>query len=172
MEQNTQKSSMILKYAKRRYDGGPEIELIRSIERKQVIAYLNKIHNQESAPVQAEIQQETAESLAPVIDKIEPQAVEPQAEVPVESVAAGKEAVKAARKSKVLHALVLGPVEICIGLVGLMTAALAIFTFRKVNNPQLLKQGQTLLADCGQTLQKGIWDTFTTPVRVLKAAVA
>ncbi|HEY9686663.1 MAG TPA: hypothetical protein V6C52_06785 [Coleofasciculaceae cyanobacterium] len=154
MEQHKQKSSIILKYAKRRYDGGPEIDTIRSIERQQVVSYLNKLHKEAREQEEAK-----AAELAPT--------VEPQVETPVSG-----QPSASTRKSRVLHALVVGPVQVCIGLVGLMTAGLAIFTFRKVNNEQMVKQSQTLLNDCLGTFRKGLVDTLTTPIRVLKAAIA
>jgi hypothetical protein len=153
MEQHKQKSSIILKYAKRRYDGGPEIDTIRSIERQQVVSYLNKLHKEAKT-------QEEAKAAEPA------PAVEPQVETPVSG-----QPSASTRKSRVLHALMVGPVQVCIGLVGLMTAGLAIFTFRKVNNEQMLKQSKTLLNDCLGTFRKGLVDTLTTPVRVLKAAI-
>ena len=94
MEQNTQKSSIILKYAKRRYDGGPEIETIRSIEHQQVVSYLNKIR-----------QEQAAENPATTTETQVNKPTAPQTEA------------QANRKSKMLHALVIGPVQVCIGLV-------------------------------------------------------
>jgi hypothetical protein len=56
--------------------------------------------------------------------------------------------------------------------VGMMTAGLAIFTFHRLNNQPLLKQSKGVFADCWKTFGKGVLDTITTPVRVLKAATA
>jgi hypothetical protein len=158
MEQHKQKSSIILKYAKRRYDGGPEIETIRSIERQQVVSYLNKLHKENRAQEAAKIETQAAEP-APT--------VEPQVETPVSG-----QPSASTRKSRVLHALVVGPVQVCIGLVGLMTAGLALFTFKRVNNEPMLKQSKTLLNDCWGTFRKGLADTLTTPFRVVKAAIS
>ena len=155
MEQHKQHSSLILKYAKRRYDGGSEIELIRTIERKQMINHLNKLQSENSG------------LQAPGESPVKP---EPAPEQVVTQIS--KEEVATARKNKALQALVLGPVQLCVGTVGIMTALLAIVTFKRLNNETLLQQGQTLLADCLKTFNKGLLDTVTTPVRVLKAATA
>jgi hypothetical protein len=154
MEQRKQKTAMILKYAKRRYDGGPEVETIRTIERQQTLEQLNRLQNQQRVLEPAEL-------------KVEPAAVNTPAPVAAEPVSPAE-----AKRNKLLAAAALGPMEICVGTVGIMTATLAIITFRRLKNEELLNQSKTVLVDCLKTLRKGFIDTITTPVRVSKAALA
>lgn len=154
MEQRQQKSSMVLKYNKRRFDGGTEIEMIRTIERRNAIAQLERLSAQTATS--NPITEQPIISEQPVLQPPAPH--EEPAPVP--------------RKSRVLEATILGPMELSVGIVGIMTATLAIYTFHRLNNQPLLKQSQGVLRDCVKTFNKGIVDTLTTPVRVVKAAAA
>jgi hypothetical protein len=64
-----------------------------------------------------------------------------------------------------------GPLQLCIGVVGMLTAVLAIVTFRRANNQPMLDQSLIVFKDCRQTFFKGFLDCFTTPVRVVKAGL-
>jgi hypothetical protein len=155
MEQHQQKAALVLKYAKRRFDGGNEAELIRVIERQQDIDQLNKLFQHPesangmsfgfTAPLNAaatapEVQQQDAQQKA-----------------------------HRTRYSKLGDILVRGPLQICIGLVGILTAGLAIVTFRRQGNTLMLQQSQLVFGECVKSLHKGCWDTLTSPVKVLKA---
>ncbi len=156
MEERTQKSSLVLKYGKRRYDGGSEIELIRTIERRQAAAKLNQLQHQHMLEVQAHIEPNRQADLSPGV--VEGPAPVAQPVIPANS------------SDKVWQAWILGPMELSVGVVGMMTALLAIFTFRRLNNQALVKQSHGVFNDCLKTFGKGLLDTFTTPVRVLKVS--
>lgn len=143
-----QKPSTILKYNKRRFDGGFEIEQIRQIESQQAVARLNRLYQEKQA--------DTAQPCAPV--SINPP-VQPQAPKP-------------ARINKHLAAWIMGPLEICIGVVGILTSLLALFTFRQLNNAPMVQQSEHLLQDCVKTLKKGIIDTIIAPAKAIKALQA
>lgn len=152
MEQRQQKPALILKYAKRRFDGGSEIELIRSIE----VAQMNKLFNNPHG--------NTPNSFsAPLALAQNPMATQPQQPQPAP--------VKRTRKSRMLEAAIRGPLQLCIGVVGMLTAGLAIVTFRRADNEAMLKQSWQVFHDCRKTLQKGVLDCLNTPVRVIQAGL-
>jgi hypothetical protein len=153
MEQRQQKSALVLKYAKRRFDGGNEAELIRAIE----TANMNKLYNPQGSAMNPISQGFTAPlNLTP-----HPAAVAPTAAQPA----------KATRQSRMLEALLRGPLQVCIGVVGMLTASLAIVTFKRANNQHLLQQSWVVFHDCRKTLVKGFTDCLTTPARVLQAGL-
>jgi hypothetical protein len=150
MEKRQQKTAMILKYAKRRFDGGQEVDLIRAIERQNQTDQLGRMYGQPQ-----DLHAVTSSVSVPLA---------PAAAVQLENQpAAGP------KPSKVWEAVIMGPLQIAIGMVGMLTAGLAIVTFRRVQNEVMLQQGQLIFRDCAQTFRKGLWDTLTTPVRVVKA---
>lgn len=162
-EQRKQQASLILKYAKRRFDGGSEVEIIRNIERQHVLTQMNRMYRP------SELHMETAEATsvagkgaAAVCDQAAPDASGHAVTPDVAEL--GPE------RPRFLQALILGPMGLCIGTVGILTAALAIFTFKRLNNEALLRQSQVLWRDCLSTLRKGVVDTVTTPWRVLQVA--
>ena len=132
---------VVLKFAKRRYDGGTEIALINAIEKKRESA--------EFAQIQAKYMSTRPEGGAP---QPQPQPA-PAADQPKPS----------DRKTRVFQALVMGPLEICVGTVGMLTSLLAIVTFGYTKNPSLSQQSKTVFRDCVRTFFKGWLDTVTGP---------
>ena len=155
MEQHQEKTTLILKYAKRRFDGGNEAELIRAIERQQDVAQLNKLFGDNNGPGNVSVGINVPLNLTPQQSAQQP--VGPKQEF--------------GKRAKVRDAVIRGPLQVCIALVGLLTAGLAIMTFRKQQNSPMLEQSRVVFADCRKTLRKGLWDTVTTPVRVLKIVI-
>lgn len=156
MEQRQQKSAIVLKYAKRRFDGGNECDLIRAIERQQDVEQLNRAYSGAFTNMKTGF-------TAPL--NLAPQpaaAVPPTAEAPV----------KQGKRSKVMETLIRGPLQVCIGLVGMLTAGLAIVTFRRCHNEMMLQQSRAVFNDCVKAFRKGIWETCTSPVQVLKVALS
>lgn len=183
MERKQQKSSIILKYNKRRFDGGSEVEQIRQIEYKQAVAQLDKLYNGQpqldgtsalaprlSAPA-------AAPSLNPVLPVSQPVA-EPLPELnelnPVNELTAPplpEETRHQKRLKRVQEALLMGPLELCVGMVGMLTALLALLTFSRMKNEKLVGQSKAIFKDCLKTFNKGLLDTVAAPVKALKAAV-
>lgn len=153
MEQHQQKSAIILKYAKRRFDGGNECDLIRSIERQQDVEQLNRAYGGSGAFSNANTGFVAPLNLAPHAAPAPAKAAAP---------------VKKDKRTQLLEAAVRGPLQICIGVVGMLTAGLAIVTFRRTQNEAMLQQSNQVFSECLKALQKGVWESFTTPVRVLK----
>lgn len=153
MEKRQQQTAMILKYAKRRFDGGQEVDLIRAIERQNHTDQLSRMYGQPEGA--ATVNSGVTVPLAPA-DAVQLENMP----------AAGP------KPSRVWEAVIMGPLQIAIGAVGMLTACLAIVTFRRAQNEVMLQQGKLIFKDCAQTFRKGLWDTLTTPVRVFKASRA
>jgi hypothetical protein len=153
MEQGQQKAAVVLKYAKRRFDGGNEMDLINVIERQQDVDQLNKLYQPRS------VEGKHASFTAPL--SLMPNAVVAQPAVEQDKTAR-------VRYSKLGEIALRGPLQICIGLVGILTAGLAIMTFRRHRNDVMLAQSRLVLNECLKSLRKGCWDTLVSPVKVLK----
>lgn len=150
MEQRQQKSALILKYAKRRFDGGGEIDLIRSIE----VAQMNKLYNSPQTSINHSFS-------APLN----------LTATPTEAPKVQAQPVQRTPQSRMLEAAMRGPLQICIGVVGMLTASLAVITFKQAKNKPMQEQSWALFHDCRKGLQKGLVDCLTTPVRVVKAGL-
>lgn len=159
MEKRQEKSALVLKYGKRRYDGGNEIELIRAIERQKAMKQLNDLQKEHLVEVQADIAKQT------------------EAATPIQQDSASASPLQTASSTsdppiinkKLMEAFLLGPMELCIGSVGMLTATLGVIAFKHMQNEQLLAQSQVVFNDCWKTFKKGLLDSLTTPVRVFKA---
>ena len=144
MDKNTRKGkTKVLKFPKRRYDGGTEIELIKAIERKQKTTKFAEIKAQHMA-----MNQKNEKSMP----------IDPPK--------------KQTKKQKLFQAIMMGPLEIAIGLVGLLTTVLAVFTFTQFKNEAMAEQSRNVFDECLKTLSKGWFDTLTMPNKLLKAAVS
>lgn len=150
MEQHQQKPALVLKYAKRRFDGGSEIDLIRSIE----VAQMNKLYSGPQTSVNPSFSEPLNLAAAPVA------APQPQ-----------PQAIQRTRQSRMLEAAMRGPLQICIGVVGMLTASLAVITFKQAKNKPMQEQSWALFHDCRKGLQKGLVDCLTTPTRVVQAGL-
>lgn len=155
MEQGQEKSTIVLKYGKRRYDGGNEIELIRTIERQKALKQLNYLQKEHLNEVQQDLNQKAAEGQ----------------DNPIQKPAHAQHATPKTKKNRILEALLIGPMKICVGLVGILTSALAIVTFGQMKNEAMVEQSRTVLKDCFKTLKKGFFDCAAAPVRACKAAI-
>ena len=65
----------------------------------------------------------------------------------------------------------IGPMELAVGAVGIMTSTLAIVTFTQMGNPQMAAQSKAVFKDCLITFLKGFQDTAFGPIKALKVAV-
>jgi hypothetical protein len=75
------------------------------------------------------------------------------------------------RSKKIVEALILGPMELAIGVVGMMTTTLAIVTFKQQQKPELAKQSQVVFKECWQTFVQGIVHSAVGPWKAVKVAV-
>lgn len=140
-----QEKPLILKYDKRRYDGGMEIELIEYIEaqRRLKVSQTNPI-----VPKPADQKEDTTNPTTATVAS------------PTEK-----------RSQKFWTAFLVGPMEMAIGAVGILTTLLAIFTFTQVKNQELLAQSKSVFKDCCKTFVQGIGHTLLSPGKLVKIAV-
>ena len=141
-KRHQQKANLVLKYVKRRYDGGGEADLIRSIERQNQNEQLNRMYN--GTPVQHAASVPTPQEVV----------------APVEDL----------KFSPVTEAILMGPLQVAVGSVGMLTAALAVLTFHQAKNEVMVQQAKQIFNDCMGTFYKGIRDTLAMPVRIFKAS--
>lgn len=157
MEKQQNQAGLILQYDKRRFDGGPEVEQIRLIEAQQAI--LKEQQQQQTG--QWHYAMPAPDSQVNLSESVASAAATGQS----------RETPKTAsgQSNKVRDAILVGPLSLGIGAVGIFTACLAIAVAYQMNNPVLLTQGRTVLSECGRTLRKGMLDTVSIPYRLLKA---
>lgn len=164
MEKQEKQASLVLKYAKRRFDGGSEIDQIRFIERHNAIAKLEKMAqlSETESPVSFTLPILEAPSAAEAVESL--QAETPEVSAPVEA------PVEApiSRLTKIRNLCIAAPLAIAVGAIGAVTALLAIVVFQQANNLPLVEQARGILRDCRQTIKKGVLDTVSLPVRALQ----
>ena len=124
---------IILSYKRRRYDGGPEVELI---------AYLEAQHQQ---------QQLTGTTL------LEDLLYETE-DAPAEKTL----------WQKMGEVLFIGPLEIFVGVLGMLTTGIAATAFKAFMNPALNAQSRAVFADCWTTFKQGCVHTVKAPIRVFQ----
>jgi len=157
-ENKTKKSTIVLKFKKRRYDGGTEIELIQNIERQKAAQF-------------ADLKKKQAEEL---MHKIEATSDQP-GRLMTESVHGAAEPVvqpatpevPRSKARRVMEAFALGPLEMLVGSLGIVTAGFAILTFRYMNNKTLEAQSTAVLEDCWKAIGRGLAHALTAPGRAL-----
>ncbi len=136
-------SAKVLKFRKRLYDGGSEIALIQAIEAGRHVA------SQLKKPTMTPEEPKVEEKPAPAAESKEP-----------------------GKGRQITDTLLMGPLELVVALVGILTAGIAIATFTHFKNEALLQQSRNILRDCGQMLMKGLKDTLHTPGKVMKLAMS
>jgi hypothetical protein len=123
---------IILSYKRRRYDGGPEVELI---------AYL-------------EAQQQQLSGTTLLEDLMGEQDTEPLTEKTL--------------WQKVGEVLFIGPLEIFVGILGMITTGIAATAFKAFMNPALNAQSRAVFADCWATFKQGCVHSVKAPIRVFQ----
>ena len=146
---------LALRFEKRRFDGGVELELIEQIEQQQARqmaqAGLMSHDNVSSRPQP----QYRGQSIHPA------------------SVQQGHQDVKPRSKANAAwEAIIVGPLQIAVGAVGILTSILAMATFLKSKNEMMAQQSKQIMRDCGATFVRGFLHTALIPVRLVKIAFA
>ncbi len=184
---NHKKQSIVMTFKKRRYDGGTEIQLIQAIERKNQQQFAEVKARQ--LRVELEEQMNTNHGGTTAMQGLQGIEGMPHGYRSVNRKAPRTEdtnepTIKAAstdgnqlpsnstKSRRIFHAMVMGPLEIIVGCVGVVTSILAMLTFVYFKNTTLLQQSKSVFNDCIHTLKKGCVDTMFSPARVIRAAVA
>lgn len=79
--------------------------------------------------------------------------------------------VKQSRSKRILESLILGPMEVAIGVVGMMTTVLAIVTFKHQQKLELVQQSKAVFKECWKTFWQGALHLVTGPWQAAKLAV-
>jgi hypothetical protein len=153
MEQRQQKSVLTLKYAKRRFDGGNEAELIRNIE----VSQMNKLYSHTQA-ASTDFGDSTFSAPLNLSPNLGVNAPTPKV-------------TKRSPQTRMVEAAITGPLQLCIGVVGMLTAGLAVITFGRADNQTMVHQSWVVFHDSRKTWIKGVKDCLSTPVRVIKAGL-
>ena len=166
---NVSPECLILQYEKRRFDGGPEIELIRQIEERQMIAEL-QAHLVASSGMAAEAPTQTAPVQRNVPVRVKTHHFQPlkpsSAETanPEPSVSAKPQGLK----RRLIEAVLIGPMEILVGFLGLLTTAMALITFSQTKNAAMVAESHKVMAECFHTLVQGLIHVVMTPCSLVK----
>jgi hypothetical protein len=127
---------IILNYKRRRYDGGPEMELI---------AYLEAQHKQ--------LELTETGNMANLLEDI----MDGQLDNAPRS-----------RWHQLGEVVCIGPLEITVGILGMLTTGLAAMVFKAFMNPALSEQSRSVFHDCWDTFKQGCKHTVYAPVNVVK----
>jgi hypothetical protein len=74
------------------------------------------------------------------------------------------------RQDRLKEAFLQGPLQMTIGLTGLLTSALALCSMNLCAKPQGIRiQAESLFQECSKVFVKGLWNTLLLPTRALKA---
>jgi hypothetical protein len=141
-----------LKVDRPRFDGGIEIDLNKYFEAKRRATAILP-HAVSAAPEAAEaiLDHGLSAPNAPV-DEAEEQA-------PISNY------------SRIMHILLQGPLEIVVGLAGVLTTILALMTFSACRNQVLVAQSKVLFQDCGRMFVQGWANTLLGPGKAVRELV-
>lgn len=171
--QGHRRQGVVLKFKQRRYDGGSEIDLIKAIEKQQ----LDRYRAMQFAQIMDDrdvSQRDPGVSLSDA--QLRPPAPEPTGTEPVSKVAdfskpaafRPKIVITSNRGKRVFEALVMGPLEICVALVGMMTSVFAIVVFAMMDNPSMSNQSKLVFQECLKTMGHGLMHCLAAPGNALK----
>lgn len=160
-EQAVDLNNLVLECHTRRFDGGTEGELIRQIEerqRRQAIL---------SGGSGGRMTQPPASSRMTIRSQEAPSA-EGITAIPLDN---RLENGRPKRLRAAFDCLIVGPLQIAVGIVGILTAVLALAAFIKNKDEALTAQSHHILKECVITLARGVLETALSPLKVLKVLV-
>lgn len=145
---------LALRFEKRRFDGGTEVDLIQQIEEQQArqLAQAGLVSNERAAAMVSR----------------------PRAQRVVQRIQPAYQAAPVKPRNKVTaawEAIIVGPLEIAVGAVGVLTSILALATFFKSKNEVMAQQSKLIMRDCSITFVRGFLNSAMTPVRLVKIAM-
>jgi hypothetical protein len=130
---------IILNYKQRRYDGGPEMELI---------AYLESQHKQ--------LEITEAGSMGTLLEDI------------LDDEEAQLFAAPMSRWRQMGEVLCIGPLELFVGILGMVTTGIAATVFSVFMNPTLSQQSRSVYTDCWETVKQGAVHMATAPLNLVR----
>ncbi|MEM0950539.1 MAG: hypothetical protein AAGI66_00160 [Cyanobacteria bacterium P01_H01_bin.74] len=144
--------NIVMKAKKRRYDGGSEVSLIEMIERRKTDDEKKAKDILASNPLIASATEA----------KSAPKSFQPNVDL---------KSKKNKPLGKVSSALVKGPLQICIGIVGVFTSVLGIYVFQVQKQDKLAEQSKVVFKECLASIQKGCLDTLKSPFIAAKSVL-
>lgn len=171
-QRRTDLNELILDCNNRRFDGGTEIELIAQIEAQQAHHQQRPQphHGRSSSAAHATAvkgaAQHKARATRPEHSNLRHSSLIPAAEtgrvIPLTN-------RQAPRWKYAVDALLVGPLQVAVGFVGILTSILAMATFKKNQDEAMAAQSKQVFKDCSHTLLLGVLYTVLSPIRSLKA---
>lgn len=146
---------LALRFEKRRFDGGVELELIEQIEQQQARQL-----------AQAGLITHDGAGLS---SRPQPQ-YRAQAIRPAQGNYASPQSQPRTKASMLWETIIVGPLQIAVGLVGMLTSVLALATFLKNKNEAMAQQSKQIMRDCSLTFVRGFLHMALMPVRLVKLA--
>lgn len=155
-----QRRPVVLKFKKRFYDGEQEAELIKRLERRY-----QEMHFDENGTPKV-----NAETPASTVDNVRPslRVVNHSAASPVVAPTAAPAQPSVSKKHLILQALFLGPLEISVAILGVITAGFALVTFACFKNQELNQHSRVVLVECKKAFARGIKNTIAGPGKALQ----
>lgn len=156
----TDLNELLIDATHRRYDGGTEIELIQQIEAQQ-----QRSQRQPERPTKKghnSHKNHARKSKRPAKQQPLPVSNPVGREIPLTN------RQSAPRWKHAVDTLLIGPLQIAIGAVGLLTSGLAMATFHKNKDEALVHQSKQVMKDCIKTFGTGFWFTAIAPIRFVK----
>jgi len=172
-EKNAELNRMALYFKKRRFDGGSEVELIAQIEKQhmhhmalgramsqamsQELLYALPSKSGLNPAQQARLQARVLERQARRRDRREA------------AVAASKvPCTKTQTKKSILGIFLTGPLQLTVGVIGIVTLAIAKLASGPQSNPMIKAQCQKVWQDSKEALLQGIGTTLFSPFLAVK----
>lgn len=157
---------IVLKFKKRFYDGEQEVELIKRLERRYQEMQFDENATQKTGVAASSTTTGVRPSLR-VVNPKDHQEISPTA-APAEAVETVAETNAASKKQQILQALFLGPLEISVAILGVITAGFAMITFACFKNQELNQHSQVVLVECRKAFIRGIKNTISGPGKALQ----
>lgn len=148
----------------RRFDGGTEINLIAQIEARQEQGELPKTAKRN--PVAKAGRASVPRGVTPQSDNARNTTLqEAVTAIPLQN------RTQPNRVKMAMDTLLVGPLQIAVGAVGILTSGLAMASFCKSGDESLQQQSRAIFRDCSLTLLIGMFYTLVSPLRCLKTLV-
>ncbi|MDH4380111.1 MAG: hypothetical protein QE263_09435 [Vampirovibrionales bacterium] len=157
-QQSVDLNNLVLECDTRRFDGGTEGELIRQIEerqRRQTILSGGSGGGRVTQP--------------PSSQRMAIRSHESPSSEGITAIPLANRHPKRIRLA--LDCLIVGPLQVAVGIVGVLTAVLALAAFIKSKDEALTAQSHHILKECSMTLARGVVETVLSPLKVLKALI-
>jgi hypothetical protein len=75
------------------------------------------------------------------------------------------------KKTKMMEVLLMGPMEIAVGTVGVLTTLIAVFAFTQQKNWPMVEQSRMVQKECVKTFWQGCVNTLCSPWKALKLTI-